>query len=101
MTDRGRESSSIRKDVEGLCDIIAGLDVRSLADAGTDVCEMFLFAIADASEYRSALIAELDFREATILENEMRIYAVTNPKVMSGGAPSRSHEKPKLFIVRD
>ena len=80
MTNRGDETPSIRKDVENLCEIITRLSVKSLADAGSDVCETYFFAIADASEQRDALICELDFRESTVMAN---------------------NEKPKLFLVRD
>lgn len=65
MVDHPSSYSSVECDVRLLCSIIARLNVRSLSDAGSNVCEMFHGAMADVSELNARLIIEQEFREST------------------------------------
>ena len=102
MANRCNKPPSVREDVENLWKIITRLSVKSLADAGSDVCEIYFFAVADVGEQRNELFNELEFRESTGMDgNEKNIYSITNPDDISADELSERHEKPKLFVVRD
>ncbi len=85
--DSPSDFSSVERDIRVLRDIIMRLNVRSLSDAGLNVCEMFHEAIADASELNARLIMELEFRQsigAKLCNRDVSrpgVYRVTNPDI--------------------